>query len=260
MSDAVIFEKNEQAIARLTINRPEVNNAFDDEVIGALRAGLEQAKSEHVRILVLQGAGKGFCAGANLHWMKAMAHYSLEENLADAGALADLLSELHHMPCPTICLAHGPVFGGGVGLVAACDIAIAHPDSIFCLSEVRLGLTPATISPYVVEAMGARHGRAMMLTGARFGADEATRMGLCHQVSNDLESTLASYVKDLLAGAPGAQDDIKKLVRQVTDLPINDETGRLTARAIAERRMKDEAQEGMLAFFEKRRPSWRETS
>ncbi len=260
MSDAVIFQQNEQFIARLTINRPEVNNAFDDEVIGSLRAGLARAKSEQARILVLQGAGKGFCAGANLHWMKAMAHYSLEENLADAGALADLLSELHHMPCPTICLAHGPVFGGGVGLVAACDIAIAHPDSIFCLSEVRLGLTPATISPYVVEAMGPRHGRAMMLTGARFGADEAMRMGLCHGVSEDLEAALEAHAKELLAGAPGAQDDIKKLVRQVADLPINEETGRLTARAIAERRMRDEAQEGMQAFFEKRRPSWRQQS
>ncbi|MGB0381439.1 MAG: enoyl-CoA hydratase-related protein [Alphaproteobacteria bacterium] len=257
MNHYVHMERDGQQIAWLTLNRPEIYNAFDASMIAEIDQQLIcLAEDTKVRALVLRGSGRAFCAGADLHWMKSMAHFDHSENLDDARKLAKMLERLYTFPKPTICLAHGPVFGGGVGLVAACDFAIAHPESLFCLSEVRLGLTPATISPFVVEAMGPRHAKALMLTGEKFDAQSAKAFGLVGAIEDNLDDACHDLLTKLLAGGPQAQQDIKALVQWVHKKPIDTHMSEETARRIADKRMEPEAQHGLQAFFAKEKPSW----
>jgi methylglutaconyl-CoA hydratase len=250
---------NQGGVARVTLNRPELRNAFDDALIRHLRTAFaEIEKDRNVRVLVLAGNGPAFCAGADLNWMKRMAGYGYEENLADARALAEMLAALDRMPKPTIARVHGPVFAGGTGLVAACDIAVGTPEAKFCLSEAKLGLSPATISPYVMRAMGERNARRYFLTAEVFDAQEAFRIGMLSLLvpTDKLDATLASLVENLLAGGPEAHAKIKALIRAVAGRRPDDELVAETAKRIAEIRGSPEGKEGIAAFLEKRKASW----
>jgi methylglutaconyl-CoA hydratase len=246
-------------VARVTLDRPELRNAFDDRLIAALtEVFLETEKDKAIRVLVLAGNGPAFCAGADLNWMKRMARYGYEENLADAQALASMLATLDRLPKPTIARVHGPVFAGGTGLVAACDIAVGTPAAKFCLSEAKLGLSPATISPYVIRAMGERPARRYFLTAEAFDAAEAYRLGMLSALvgAEDLDRFIDSLIQDLLAGGPEAHAKIKDLIRAVARRPVDDELVADTARRIAEIRVSPEGKEGIASFLEKRKASW----
>jgi len=246
-------------VARVTLDRPEVRNAFDDALIAALtKAFFEVGSDKAVRALVLAGNGPAFCAGADLNWMKRMAGYGYDENLADAQALATMLATLERMPKPTIARVHGPVFAGGTGLVAACDIAVGTAEAKFCFSEAKLGLSPATISPYVMRAIGERMARRYFLTAEVFDAQEACRIGMLSLLvqEKDLDSTIQELLKHLLAGGPESHAKIKDLIRTVTHRPIDDALGAETAKRIAEIRVSAEGKEGIASFLEKRKASW----
>jgi methylglutaconyl-CoA hydratase len=246
-------------IARVTLNRPELRNAFDDEVIKELRGAFEDvANDKSVRLMVLAGNGPAFCAGADLNWMKRMAGYGYDENLADARALAEMLAALDRMPKPTIARVHGPVFAGGTGLVAACDIAVGTPEAKFCLSEAKLGLSPATISPYVIRAMGERNARRYFLTAEVFDAEEAYRIGMLSVLTakENLDAAISSLTQHLLAGGPEAHGKIKALIRAVAGRRPDDALVAETAKQIAEIRGSPEGKEGIAAFLEKRKASW----
>ena len=247
------------AIAIVTLNRPEVHNAFNEELIAELTAVLRAlADDDIVRAVVLMGAGESFCAGADLNWMKKMAGFSLAQNLADAKALAMMLRTLNELPKPTIARVHGSVFGGGVGLVACCDIAVADHDATFAFSEARLGLIPATISPYVVEAIGARAARRYFVTAERFTAAEAYRLGLLHALvpPQELDARVNEVLGFIVTAGPRAQAECKKLMRAVSHRPIDPKVIASTARRIASVRASPEAKEGIAAFLEKRRAAW----
>ncbi|MCD6040850.1 MAG: Enoyl-CoA hydratase/isomerase [Burkholderiales bacterium] len=246
-------------VARVTLDRPELRNAFDDALISRLKAAfLEVEKDPDVRVMVLAGNGPAFCAGADLNWMKRMAGYGFEENLADASALAEMLAALDRLPKPTIARVHGPVFAGGTGLVAACDIAVGTPDAKFCLSEAKLGLSPATISPYVIRAMGERMARRYFLTAEVFDAQEALRLGMLSVLvdKKELDPAIESLLQHLLAGGPEAHAKIKELIRAVAGRRPDDALSAETARRIAEIRGSPEGKEGIAAFLEKRKPAW----
>jgi methylglutaconyl-CoA hydratase len=246
-------------IAQVTLNRPELRNAFDDELIKKLRSAFEDvAKDKSVRVMVLAGNGPAFCAGADLNWMKRMAGYGYDENLADAKALAEMLAALDRMPKPTIARVHGPVFAGGTGLVAACDIAVGTPEAKFCLSEAKLGLSPATISPYVIRAMGERNARRYFLTAEVFDAEEAYRIGMLSVLTGkeSLDAVISSLIQHLLAGGPEAHAKIKSLIRTVAGRRPDDVLVAETAREIAAIRGSPEGKEGIAAFLEKRKASW----
>ncbi len=256
--ETILFEKR-GAVAWVTLNRPEVRNAFDDALIANLTLVFGKVESDpEVRALVLAGAGPAFCAGADLNWMKRMAGYSYEQNLADARALAAMLKALDRMPKPTLARVHGPAFAGGTGLVAACDIAIGTPRAEFALTEAKLGLSPATISPYVLRAIGARAARRYFLTAERFDADEAQRLGLLSAVVDPdvLDATIGRLLDHLLQGGPMALAAIKDLVRTVAIAPVDDALIEDTARRIAEIRVSAEGREGIASFLEKRRSAW----
>lgn len=249
----------QDGVARVTLNRPELRNAFDDALIGKLsQAFAELAVDRSVRMIVLAGNGPAFCAGADLNWMKRMAGYSYEENLADAKGLADMLAALDRLPKPTIARVHGPVFAGGTGLVAACDIAVGTPEAKFCLSEAKLGLSPATISPYVIRAMGERLARRYFLTAEVFDAQEAHRIGMLSLLvpAGELDAAVAELVKHLLAGGPESHAKIKALIRDVAGRRPDDAVAAETAKRIAEIRGSAEGREGIAAFLEKRKASW----
>ena len=246
-------------VARLTLARPEKHNAFDDGLIATLTAALEQiAGDTGVRVVVLGGDGKSFSAGADLDWMRRMADYGEAENLADARALAYMLNTLNELPQPTIARVQGATFGGGVGLVACCDIVVASPAAIFCLSEVRLGLTPSTISPYVVAAMGRHNARRYFLTAERFDAAAAEQAGLVHIVAGPdrLDRTIDGLIEALVQNGPAALAECKALIRRVARGPIDDAMIGETAEHIARVRASAEGKEGVRAFLEKRPPSW----
>src|SRR5688500_9430165 len=246
-------------VARVTLNRPELRNAFDDVLIGKLRAAFEDiAVDKSTRVMVLAGNGPAFCAGADLNWMKRMSGYSYDENLADAKALAEMLATLDRLPKPTIARVHGPVFAGGTGLVAACDIAVGTPQAKMCLSEAKLGLSPATISPYVIRAMGERIARRYFLTAEVFDAAEAYRVGMLSALvaATDLDAAIETLVKHLLDGGPQAHARIKELIRAVAQRPVDDTLVADTAKRIAEIRVSPEGKEGIASFLEKRRASW----
>ena len=246
-------------VARVTLDRPELRNAFDDALIALLsKTFLKVENNSAVRVVVLAGNGPAFCAGADLNWMKRMAGFGYQENLADAQALAKMLARLDRMSKPTIARVHGPVFAGGTGLVAACDIAVGTPEAKFCLSEAKLGLSPATISPYVIRAMGERLARRYFLTAEVFDAEEAYRIGMLSALvtANDLDSSIESLVKHLLAGGPEAHAKIKDLIRAVANRPVDDALVADTAKRIAEIRVSSEGKEGIASFLEKRKASW----
>jgi methylglutaconyl-CoA hydratase len=247
-------------VGLLVLARPEVHNAFDEMLIAeTTRALTAFERDEGVRAVVLLGAGPSFCAGADLNWMKRMAGYGHAENLADAMALAHMLRTLYRMPKPTIARVHGAAFGGGVGLVACCDIAIASQHATFALSEAKLGLIPATISPYVIEAIGARMARRYFLTAERFEAAEAYRIGLVHDIvlPAELDSRVNELLGALFLAGPQAQAESKALIRAVAHRPIDDDAVIAdTAARIAKVRATAEAKEGVAAFLGKRRAAW----
>jgi methylglutaconyl-CoA hydratase len=211
-----------------------------------------------IRVLILEGRGKSFCAGADLHWMKKMAGFTQAENLADANSLAAMLSALNGMSKPTIARVHGAAYGGGVGLVACCDIAIGAPQASFALSETRLGLIPAAISPYVIEAIGARAARRYFLSAERFGAEEARRLGLLHELvaEAELDAAVDRLVATLLDAGPQAQAEAKLLIRAVAQRPIDQDVIGDTAKRIARVRATPEGKEGVAAFLAKQKPAW----
>jgi methylglutaconyl-CoA hydratase len=246
-------------VARVTLNRPELRNAFDDQLIARLKKAFFDVEHDAaVRVMILAGNGPAFCAGADLNWMKRMAGYDYEQNLADATALAEMLAVLDRLPKPTIARVHGPVFAGGTGLVAACDIAVGTPEAKFCLSEAKLGLSPATISPYVIRAMGERAARRYFLTAEVFDAQEALRVGMLSQLvpAERLDAAIDELLKHLLAGGPQAHAKIKALIRAVAGRRPDDALVAETAQRIAEIRGSPEGREGIAAFLEKRKAAW----
>jgi methylglutaconyl-CoA hydratase len=244
-------------VARVTLDRPEVRNAFDDALIARLTEVFSSVgRDESVRAMVLAGNGPAFCAGADLNWMKRMAGYTYEQNRADAQALADMLAALDRMPKPTIARVHGPAFAGGTGLVAACDIAVGTPEARFCFSEAKLGLSPATISPHVMRAIGERAARRYFLTAEVFDAQEAFRIGMLSILTEELDRTIEALLKHLLAGGPEAMKKIKDLIRAVAGRSVDDALAAETAKRIAEIRASPEGREGIASFLEKRKPSW----
>jgi methylglutaconyl-CoA hydratase len=248
-----------QGLTTVTLNRPEVRNAFNDEVITELTAVfLELGKRPEVRCIVLAGNGPSFCAGADLNWMKRMAGYTREQNLEDASALARMLETIYRCPKPTIARVHGDAYAGGTGLVAACDIAVAADTVTFCLSETRLGLIPATISPYVVRAMGARAAHRWFLTAERFSAQEAHRIGYVHEVvpAEQLDAKVHEIAAALVNAGPEAVKLTKQLVHDVAEREITHSLIRRTAEGIADVRVSDEGREGIRSFLEKRKPNW----
>jgi methylglutaconyl-CoA hydratase len=248
------------AIARVTLNRPEVRNAFNEQLIAELqRTFADLDRNDDVRVIILGAQGKAFCAGADLHWMQRMAQYTLAENEADATRLADMLWAVHTCSKPVIARVQGDVFAGGLGLVAACDMAVAEAQVHFCLSETRIGLVPATIAPYVVKAMGANAARRYALTAERFNAAEAHRIGLLHEVcdgEDKLDAAVAAIVDALLLCSPQAVARTKQLMRDVAAQAITPELRAHTAHVIAEVRASEDGREGVQAFLGKRKPRW----
>ncbi len=246
-------------VATVTLNRPDVRNAFNDEVIAELTAVFsELGHRAEVRAVVLAANGPAFCAGADLNWMKRMAGYSREENLADAAALARMLEVIFTCQKPTIAKVQGDVYAGGMGLVAACDMAVAVDTANFCLSEVKIGLVPATISPYVIRAMGTRAAHRYFLTAERFDAREAYRIGFVHEVvpAAELDAKAGTMAQALATAGPAAVKACKQLVRDVAGQDITPALVQRTVEGIADIRASDEGKEGVRAFLEKRKPNW----
>jgi methylglutaconyl-CoA hydratase len=247
------------AIRTITLSRPEVRNAFNDEVIAELKtAFIEAGQAADVRCVVLAAVGPAFCAGADLNWMRRMADYTRDENLADAGQLAAMLRAIYECPKPTIARVQGDVFAGGVGLVAACDMTVSVDTATYCLSEVKLGLIPATISPYVIRAMGARASHRYFLTAERFSAAEAHRVGLVHEVvaADALDAKVAELTSALVSASPNAVRACKRLVQDVAERDIDDALVAHTVAGIADIRSSAEGKEGVQSFLQKRKPSW----
>lgn len=249
----------DRGVETVTLNRPEVRNAFNDEVIAELAAVLmELGKRPEVRCIVLAANGPAFCAGADLNWMKRIAAYSREENVEDASGLARMLEVLYRCPKPTIAKVQGDAYAGGLGLVTGCDIAVAADSANFCLSEVKLGLIPATISPYVIRAMGARAAHRYFLTAERFGAAEAMRIGVVHEAvkAEELDARVATIAQALVQAGPEAVKACKKLLHDVAGHEISAGLVRRTVEGIADIRASEEGQEGIQSFLGKRKPNW----
>lgn len=251
--------KFDAGVATVTLNRPEVRNAFNDEVIAEMTAVfLQLGERAEVRCVVLAGNGPAFCAGADLNWMKRMAGYDREQNLADAAELARMLRVIYECPKPTIARVQGDVYAGGTGLVAACDIAVSVDTANYCLSETRLGLIPATISPYVIRAMGARAAHRWFLTAEKFDAAEAHRIGFVHEVvkAGALDAKVAEIAQALVNAGPAAVKACKALVQDVAEKDITALLIQRTVQAIADIRVSDEGREGIQSFLGKRKPNW----
>lgn len=259
MTDASVLVTRDGPVARVTLNRPQLHNAFDEALIAGLATTFQALHEDDSRVVILAGAGRSFSAGADLNWMQRAAGYDEERNRADARALELMLRTIDDCPKPVVAMVQGAAIGGGVGLVAACDIAVAGEAAQFATSEVRLGIVPAVIAPFVVRAIGPREARRWFLTAERFGAAEARRIGLVHEVvpADQLEARVAAMVGELLKGGPEALASAKQLVRLVEMMP---QGGSIRAEAtvgiIAERRASDEGREGIGAFLEKRKPAW----
>ena len=258
--ETITLEATREGIAVLTLNRPDRHNAFNGQVIEELTDALETLEEQDaLRMVILRGEGASFSAGADLEWMKAAQHWTREDNESDAMALAVMLRKLAALPQMTLALVQGAAMGGGAGLVAACDVAVAMKGTKFRFSEVRLGLTPATISPFVINAIGPRWAKALFVTAETFDADYAEKIGLVQYVVSD-EAEMAKmeeYIADLvIAAAPGAVRDAKNLVLDFAGAPLSDALSRETAKRIAARRTSEEGKEGLAAFLEKRKPDW----
>jgi methylglutaconyl-CoA hydratase len=243
----------------VTLNRPDVHNAFDDKLIALLTRELDALdRNPTVGVVVLAAAGKSFCAGADLKWMRRMAEYSEAENQADAEALAALMKTLNRLSKPTVAEVQGAAYGGGVGLICCCDIAIASKAAQFSISEVKLGLIPSVISPYVVAVIGERQARRYALGAETFDAIEAKRIGLVHEVTaaEDLQAAVDAMVEALLANGPAAMAETKDQIAGVANRPVDDRLIAAAAARIARIRVSDEGREGVAAFLEKRKPGW----
>jgi methylglutaconyl-CoA hydratase len=259
----IAFEIDPRGIAIVTLNRPEVHNAFDETMIAELtQVMMDCGHDVAVRTVVIEAQGKSFCAGADLNWMKRAAGYSVEENTRDAHALAGMLRTVYECPKPVIARVQGNAFGGGVGLIAACDMAFGVSEALFSLSEVKLGIIPSAISPYVIQAIGPRQASRYFLTAERFSASEAYRIGLLHDISAveaGVDELIAQRLEALLANGPQAMGEAKALIRAVGQLPVSDAVVNDTVARITRVRASAEAKEGMSAFLEKRKPSWVKT-
>ncbi|MFC7048437.1 enoyl-CoA hydratase-related protein [Emcibacter nanhaiensis] len=263
MSEQILqIEKQANGLARVTLNRPEVRNAFNEDMIRQLtEAFKELAQDDSIKAVIISGNGKGFSAGADLDWMKRAADFSHDQNKADAEALAYMLKHLYEMPKLTIGYVHGAAMGGGLGLVSCCDLVIAHKDTRFSLSEVKLGLIPATISPYVIAAIGPRHAKRFFQTGEAFFGEKAKEIGLVHELGDTEEQMteiLEKILVDVNLSAPRAMAASKQLVLDYAFRPLETEIIEDSAERIASTRAGDEAKEGIRAFFEKRKPGWTE--
>ena len=251
--------EREGHVARVWLNRPEVRNAFNDEVIAELTDTFRSlGRDASLRAIVLGGRGKAFCAGADLGWMRRMAGYSWQENREDAQGLADMLYTLWSCPLPVVARVQGDCYAGGVGLAAVCDVLVASRSASFCLSEARLGLLPGTIGPYVVRALGEQASRRYMVTAERFPADTAHRLGFVHELcdDDDLDTRINAVVDTLVANGPVAVQACKRLVQDLAGQPITEALRAETARRIADIRASDEGREGVQSFLEKRKPAW----
>ena len=257
--DTLMCAVSSNGVARVEMARPEVFNAFDERMIGELAELFDRLGNDSgVRVIVLSGQGKAFSAGADLQWMKRASEATQDWNLADARRFADMLWRIHSCPKPTTALAHGVALGGGVGLICACDIVIATEDAKFGVTEVKFGILPAVIGPYLTNAVGKRHAKRLALTAQRIGADEAREIGLVHFVSpaDGLDKAIDETVRELLSNGPQALAEVKALFAQLPNGPTTEEIRELTARTISRVRMTDEAREGFAAFLAKRPPSW----
>lgn len=258
-SDKVLYTISDNGVATVTFDNGEKHNAFDDIIIKTLTDIFNDiAQRDNIKVMVLAANGKSFSAGADLAWMKRMASYSYQDNLKDANALAQMLKALNFMPQATIAKIQGAAFGGAVGLASCCDIVIASNRASFCLSEVKLGLIPATISPYVVNAIGVKASRRYFQTAERFSSDKALQLGLVDEVveANDLTPAVEKMITSLLSNSPAAMRQAKKLVFDVAYQEVNEQLLSDTSARIASIRVSSEGQEGLNAFFEKRSPSW----
>lgn len=245
-------------VGEMVLNRADKHNAFDEVMIREMIAALNHfASNDDCQVLVLKANGKNFSAGADLNWMRKQAKMDFEQNLADANELATLMHTLDKFPKPTIALVQGAAFGGALGLICASDIAIANERASFCLSEVKLGLIPAVISPYVVRAMGQRASRRYMLTAERFNADTALKLNVIHEIADDLDVAAAPIITALLSNSPQGMAWVKTLLSRLEDGVIDDDTLHYTSERIARIRVSNEGQEGLNAFFDKRSPDWK---
>ncbi len=261
MASNINLQTDARGVATLTLDRVQKHNAFDDTMIAELLQALDKIENDNaIRILILRAAGRNFSAGADLDWMRRMADYDDKQNLADARQLAQLMYRLNRFDKPVVARVHGASFGGGVGLIACCDIAIASNDAVFSLSEVCLGLIPSVISPYLIAAIGSRAARRYFLSGERFDAARALQLGLVHELVEPevLEASLEKCIDNLLSSGPKAQAAAKKLIHHVDGRRIDETLIEETARRIADVRGSDEAREGLNAFLQKRKPDWSE--
>lgn len=261
MSDAPIrYELDERGVATVTLSRPDIHNAFDDTVVAALSEAFASAAADSsVRALILASTGKSFCAGGDLNWMRRMAQYGYEENLRDSNLLAEMLRKLNSLPKLTIARVQGAAYGGGVGLVSCCDIAVAAPEAAFCLSEVKVGMIPATISPYVINAIGERASRRYFTTAELITAEKARELGLVTELTSsadELDDAIDKILRSLLRNGPRGVGEAKRLVLDYANREIDAELIADSSRRIAETRGSEEGQEGLTAFLDKRKPNW----
>ena len=258
MSD-MLLQSTDKGVHTITLNRPEIRNAFNDVLIGEIHQAFEAvSRRTDVRCVVLAANGSAFCAGGDLNWMRRMADYTREQNMADAQALAVMLRAIDQCPHPTVARVQGDVFAGGLGLLSTCDMVVSADSATFCLSEVKIGLIPATISPYVVRAIGARAARRYFMTAERFSAAEAHRIGLVHESvpMAQLDATVQALGQALCANSPMAVKDAKRLVDTVAGQAIDDALIAKTVAGIADSRASVDGKEGVQAFLDKRKPAW----
>lgn len=261
MNNRVRLTTDFRGVATVTLSRPHTHNAFDDCMVDELTSAFETTTANpSARVMILAAEGKTFSAGADLTWMKRMGEYSYKENLKDAKNLATMLKTLYEMPLPTIARIQGPAFGGALGLISCCDIAIAATKASFAFSEVKIGLIPATISPYIIDAMGSRAARRYFMTGEKLEAQQAVDLGLINEAVEEtqLDNTIAQLINTLLENSPTAMHSAKQLVQDIRNRSINDELIKETCERIANIRRSKEGQEGLSAFLEKRKPHWRQ--
>ncbi|MDX1620442.1 MAG: enoyl-CoA hydratase-related protein [Nitriliruptorales bacterium] len=261
--DILRRERDDRGVVTLTLNRPDIRNAFDPDFMTAIRSAFEDLEDDDtVRVVVLTGEGTAFSAGANLNWMRSMKDYSFEENVEDSRQLDALFRTMNHFPRPVVARVNGAALGGATGLIACADIAVASRNAIFGFSETKLGIAPAVISTYVQPKIGLSNARRYFLTGERFDADRAFAIGLVHEVCDhdDLDDTTEQVVGELLTAGPRAQLAVKELIPKVQAAASEDESADQAIPVISRLRVSDEGQEGMAAFFDKRRPDWHPSS
>lgn len=259
IDNAIGYEVDARGIATITLNRPQVHNAFNDEVVARLTTLFREAETDpSVRLLVLAATGPSFCAGGDLNWMQRMATYTHDENRCDALAISNMLDALNTLPKPTVARIQGPAYGGGVGLVCCCDIALATPEARFCLSEVRIGMIPATIAPYVVRAIGQRAARRYFTTAEVISAQQAVSLGLVSELVSvrELDQRIDEIADQVMLNGPAAMADAKRLAFDMSEQPLTPSMREQAAERLAIVRGRDEGREGLSAFLQKRKPEW----